>query len=348
MRGIKEIGLDDSFLVTNIQRFSVNDGPGIRTTVFLKGCPLQCAWCHNPECINPYQEFFFAADKCRRCGSCFKVCPRGAIIPPKVIRGVDNDPNKEIIQAARINRDKCNRCMRCIEECRYGALYLSSRLMTVSDVIAEAKKDSIFYSKSGGGITISGGEPLSQPGVTLSLLRRAKEEGLHTVLDTSGFTSWEVIVQVMPYVDMFLFDLKTLDDVKHKRWTGVSNKLILENIRKLAKLPTNIRLRTITIHNLNYWDLLHPKRIALFARSLGHSITGIDIIPFHNFAESKYERLGLKYKFKGFPNLYPEDVADYKEVMMANCSWEPTIGGLMGRGRDNAASPDARVAELAF
>ena len=344
---LKEIDHDESFLVTNIQRFAVNDGPGIRTTVFLKGCPLRCGWCHNPECIDPAQEFFFNTDKCRRCGTCSEICPEKAIIPPKVVRGVDNDPDKEIVEPPRVDRAKCTRCMLCVDACPYGALYLAARGMTVSEVIEELKKDALFYRTSSGGITISGGEPLLQPEVTLALLKTAKEEGLHTALDTSGLAPWDVLLQVLPYVDMLLFDVKTLDEVKHKKWTGVSNKLILENIRKLAMLDTNIRLRSIAIHNVNYWDLAHAESVARFAQSLGSAVTGLDIIPFHNFAETKYQRLGLKYTFKGFPNLHPEDVADYKEVMMAHCDLEPTIGGLIGKGDKSLKSSGAKSAKPA-
>lgn len=347
MRRINEISSHDSFLVTNIQRFSVNDGPGIRTTVFLKGCPLRCAWCHNPETVNPYQEFYFNADKCKRCGSCVEVCPEKAIIPPRVIRRVDNDPSKETIEPPRFERDKCTRCMQCVEACRHGALYLAARPMTVPEVIAELKKDALFYRTSGGGITLSGGEPMAQPEVTLALLKRAKEEGFHTTLDTTGLVSWEVIEQIAPFVDLILFDIKVLDDAKHKKWTGVSNQLIIENVRKLAKLPARIRLRSIVIHNVNYWDLSHAKSVAQFAQSLGRSVTGIDLIPFHNFGETKYERLGRKYVFKGFPNLYPEDIADYKEVFMANCDWVPTIGGLIGREKADLDGADAQVAKSA-
>lgn len=371
MPSIKEISPQDCFLVTNIQRFSVNDGPGIRTTVFLKGCPLRCAWCHNPETHHPYQEFYFDSDKCKRCGTCVEACPEQAIIPPRVVPGAKppentfysaigqaiippgahhkdvNDLPNDIIDPPRFERDKCTRCMKCVEACRNGALSLVARPMTVPDVIAELKKDDLFYRTSGGGITLSGGEPMVQPDVTLTLLKRAKEEGFHTTLDTTGLVPWDIIEQIVPFVDLFLFDLKVLDDVKHKKWTGVSNKLIIENVRRLAKLPTRIRLRSIVIHNVNYWDLSHAKSIAQFAQSLGRSVTGIDLIPFHNFGETKYERLGIKYAFKGFPNLYPEDVADYKEVFMANCDWEPTIGGLIGREKAEADRMTVQEAESA-
>ncbi len=368
MRQIKEVDPEQSFLVTNIQRFSVNDGPGIRTTLFLKGCPLRCAWCHNPETINPHQEFFFNSEKCKKCGSCAKVCPEGAIIPPRIIRGADKNADSLIepiifysrppkmprraankvqepdtIDPPRFDRDKCTRCMKCVEACPYGALYLVARTMTVPQVVQEMKKDSLFYRSSGGGVTISGGEPLAQPDVTLTILKRAKEEGFHTTLDTTGLVSWRIIEQIMPYVDLILFDVKVLDDVKHKKWTGASNKLILENVRKLSKTKARIRLRSIAIHNVNYWDLSHAREVALFAQSLGKCVTGIDIIPFHNFGEAKYERLGLKYLFKGFPNLYPEDVAEYKEVFLANCDWEPTIGGLMAKDENEQVETPSQM-----
>lgn len=359
-----------TFLVTNIQRYSVNDGPGIRTTIFLKGCPLNCAWCHNPESISPHQEFFFDEEKCECCGACANVCPEGAIVPPverkrirdpevrpiissagSIIDKINNgtfgseslfDNTQEIVSTmapARdvatiemsppdFDREKCTHCMQCVDACPHNALYPAARERTLDDVYEEVLADQLFYETSGGGMTISGGEPLLQPEVTLALLKRARTDGIHTALDTTGLAKWQTIERVLSYVDLVLFDVKVLDEVKHKKWTGVSNTLILENLKKIAASGTSIRIRCIVAHNVNYWDLDHPRRVMELANTLGDSVAGIDIMPYHNFAEKKYERLGRKYIFKGFPNLFNEDVEEYRVIMEQSGPWKPSVGGL--------------------
>lgn len=360
------------FLVTNIQRYSVNDGPGIRTTVFLKGCPLKCAWCHNPESINPYQEFFFDEEKCLKCGSCAAVCPENAITPPiknrvinepKVIPiisssgsiidkinngtfhsntvfGDDKSGNKTDIEPVEIrppefNRNQCCHCLQCTEVCQTKALYPASEEMTIEQVYEEILKDKPFYDSSGGGVTISGGEPMIQPEITLELLKRAKADGIHTALDTTGLVKWNELEKMLPYIDLILYDLKILDDVKHQKWTGVSNKLILENLKRLAKTQTEIRLRFVVIHNVNYWDLEYAREIIEYAKTLGDAVIGIDIIPFHSFAEKKYKRLNRKNLFKGFPNLSEEDIEGYRDLMEEIGPWKPTIGGLSDTNKKN-------------
>ena len=358
---------NDKFFITNIQRFSVNDGPGIRTTVFLKGCPLRCAWCHNPETINPLQEFFYDEERCIRCGECAKACPVEAIQPPvrrkfvkdievkpiisssgsildKINNGTFRSDSMELPNMASIveenstdnmappvfDRDKCIRCMSCVTACRYGALTAVGRSTTIDEVYKEVLEDKSFYDTSGGGMTISGGEPLMQPDVTLELLKLAKRDGIHTALDTTGLAKWETIERILPFVDLVLFDVKTLDDAKHRKWTGVSNRLILENIRKIAQFGTKIRVRCVIVHNVNYWDLSHAMNVVEFAKTLGESVVGIDIMPYHNFADKKYEKLGRNHIFKGFPNLSKDEVEEYRDLIEKNGNWKPTIGGLIG------------------
>jgi len=346
------------FLVTKIQRFSINDGPGIRTTVFLKGCPLRCAWCHNPENINAGQEIFHNTDKCVRCGACAEACPEDAITPPVIQQkgsvesslGVSccsgPDPNmpeqnqqsKPEIKPPKIDRDKCTMCLKCVEACKYEAITRASELLTIDEVMDEVISDELFYQSSGGGMTISGGEPLFHPDITIALLKQARAKDIHTALDTSGFVKWETIQRVLEYVDLVLIDIKTLDDEKHQKWTGVSNKLILDNVRKMAQNSVKMRLRLPVIHDVNFWDLGYPRSIVEFAKELGESVSGIDILPFHNFAESKYDHLGRDNFFKGFPSLFNEDVYDYEQIIKEGGSWDVSIGGMTGvEKRENSS-----------
>ncbi len=367
---------DEQFLITNIQRFSVNDGPGIRTTVFLKGCPLHCAWCHNPESISPLEEFFFDEEKCVRCSSCVEACPSGAIKPPvkrKFVKDIEvkpiisssgsildkikngtfgseeferssqmmaqNEDMADEISPPQFDRDKCEHCMRCVDACRNGALTRAGRKTTITDVYQEVLQDRKFYERSGGGMTISGGEPLMQADVTRELFKLARQDHIHTALDTTGLAKWETIESILPFVDLVLFDIKTLNDVKHRKWTGVSNQLILENVKKIADFGTKIRLRCVIVHDVNYWDLDHARSVVAFAKTLGDAVAGIDIMPYHNFADKKYEKLGRKHFFKGFPNIFREDVEDYRQLIEENGPWKPTIGGLLGADQNSGLDP---------
>ena len=301
-------------LVTNVQRFSTNDGPGIRTTVFLKGCPLRCTWCHNPECINSFEEFYYIELKCVRCGHCAEICPEGAITPP----GPDGEPPER-------DRDKCIRCMRCVDECLYGGLERVGKSWTIDEIIEEVMADELFYKNSDGGMTVSGGEPLFHPEFTAELLRRAKEAGLHTCLDTSGFAKWEVLEKVLPYVDLVLFDIKCMDLEKHREVTGVPNDIILSNARKIAEMGNKMRIRLPIIPGINQ-EVEFIEEVANFARELGDAVEGIDILPFHNWAGGKYEQLDERYAFGDMDALPPEDMKDFEKILKGY-GFEVTVGG---------------------
>ncbi|MFZ3045070.1 MAG: glycyl-radical enzyme activating protein [Desulfatirhabdiaceae bacterium] len=307
-------------LITNIQRFSINDGPGIRTTVFLKGCPLNCEWCHNPECKDQEALIFWKKYTCVQCGRCYGACPRGAINPP-----VSPEIARENSSYHKIIREKCDRCMKCVKACIYEALTADSRLMTVDQVIKEVESDMPFYRNSGGGLTVSGGEPVAHPEFVIELLKAAKERGIHVCLDTTGYCPWEVLKRFMEYVDIFLYDLKHLDPEKHKEKTGVDNKLILENLKKLSEANKQIRIRIPVIPGYND-SLEYMEEVVVFLESLPNRVQGVDMMPFHNWCQDKYGWLGIDWSMADTESMDPIEVEPLKEIF-SSAGFECTVGG---------------------
>lgn len=272
----------DKGLIFNIQRYSLHDGPGIRTTVFMKGCPLNCRWCSNPESIKPYPQIMTNDLKCVRCAKCVKVCLQGAIT---------------IDGKRKINRFRCDLCLKCIEVCPTGALRVAGQYVTVEEVFSEVMKDELFYQNSGGGVTISGGEPLSQLEFVYSLLRECKRKGLHTTLDTSGYANWAVLDKVLRYVDLVLYDIKHMDSQSHKRGTGRNNTLILENVHlTTSRVKTWLRLPLIPGYNDSEANI---KDIINFAKEIGAE--KVSILPYHEWGKLKYKQLGRRYILKVKP-----------------------------------------------
>ena len=264
--------------IFDIQRASLHDGPGIRTAVFLKGCALRCAWCHNPESQSKMKEISFRPDSCALCGECVKTCQHGA---------------HQIVETVHIyDRSLCEKCGDCVETCLYEALKLAGQEQTVEEVMAVVLRDRPFYEQSGGGLTITGGEPMFQPEFTLELLKAAKAEGLHTCLDTCGWASQRVYELVLPFVDIVLFDYKATDPETHKALTGVSNELILSNLDFLLKQGTTLRLRCPLIPGIND-SPEHLEGIAALHRRYP-GLEGIDLMAYHNVGNAKYERYGLE------------------------------------------------------
>ncbi len=269
-------------IVTDFKRFAVHDGDGIRTTVFLKGCPLKCVWCHNPESISPKPELAFYSEKCTGCGECMRVCPNGAHIFE-----AGDTPDSYI---HKLDRTKCAACGKCAEVCPSDALKLCGRRMSVDEVMKIVAEDRIFYETSNGGMTLSGGEPTLQPEFALALLRAAKEDGISTALDTCGYTKREVYESLLPYTDIFLYDIKHITDEGHIRCTGRSNRLILDNLRFLSDAGAKIEIRIPLVPGYND-DAETLDGIGQLLSTV--NITKAKLLPYHSYARSKYLSLGI-------------------------------------------------------
>jgi len=267
-------------LVFDVKRYAIHDGPGIRTTVFLKGCPLACWWCHNPESQSPLVEMLFMENRCIACGACLEACERGAL--SRGMGGPAADPSR------------CERCGACAAVCYAEARRMVGRETTVDEVMAEVERDAAFYEQSGGGVTFSGGEPLMQIEFLDALLRASKARGFHTALDTCGYAPWEAIDRVRARVDLFLYDLKVIDDARHRALTGVSNELILSNLAELSRRGHAIFLRVAIIPGVNDNDD-SLRAIGAFASHLPN-LKEIDILPYNKLGADKYVRLDRAYK----------------------------------------------------
>ncbi|MBI9075027.1 MAG: glycyl-radical enzyme activating protein [Desulfatibacillum sp.] len=274
--------------VFNIQRFSTHDGPGIRTTVFLKGCPLRCLWCANPESQVLAPQLMTRDIKCTGCGACVEACSRGAIV-----LSVDH--------GRIIHRDQCDLCFECVDACLYKALSVAGELKTPESVMETVKRDEVFYRNSGGGVTFSGGEPLVQHDFLYEVLAACRQEGFHTALDTTGHAPPRVLEKILPLADLALFDIKHLDPAQHKILTGVDNKLILENARLAANITrTWFRLPLMGGVNDSEEEI---SRVAAMAREWG--VEKISLLPFHQGGEPKWAQVGLKSP--GFVGHTPDD-----------------------------------------
>ncbi|MBQ9858141.1 MAG: glycyl-radical enzyme activating protein [Oscillospiraceae bacterium] len=290
--------------ITNIQGYSIHDGPGIRTVVFSKGCPMRCAWCANPENLSPKQQVGFIAKLCQNCGRCAKACPQGAILPSEY----------------RIDREKCISCGTCTEACFYGALVKYGDLMSAEEVFKKVRRDKMFYETSGGGVTVSGGEPMTQADFVTELFRLCKEDGIHTCIETCGYASSEGYRKVIPYTDLFYFDLKIMEPELHKKYTGCDNALIHQNAKIVAESGVSVLFRQPVIPTVNDTED-NIVRTAEFILSLGK--TDLQLMPYHRAGQTKYDALQMTYQTAELPIMPAERINEIKDRYISlgiNCT----------------------------
>jgi len=298
-------------MIFHIQKYSLHDGPGIRTTVFLKGCPLRCQWCHNPEGQSSEPEIALWPSRCQaECYECLSVCDERAL----------SKSDSSIVLA----REKCNLCGRCVEVCPSQAIELAGRRWRVEEVMTEVTKDLVFYEASGGGVTFSGGEPLHQPAFLEALLEESKKRHIHTAVDTCGHVRPAVLDSVAARVDLFLYDLKIMDERKHRHFTGRSNRIVLENLRKLDGQKKEVTIRIPLLPGIN--DGQEELGLLLkFLRSLSH-IHRLSLLPYHELGKAKARRFSVAWKALSIHPPSADLIAEVKEKLESS-GFQVTVGG---------------------
>ena len=292
-----ENAAESTAVVFNIMRFSTQDGPGIRTTVFFKGCPLSCWWCHNPESQKLQPELLYLEERCRHCGDCVTACPQHAI--------------EQVAGAVRTSA-LCRRCGQCTEACQAEARQMAGRRLTVGELVAEIERDLVFFEESGGGVTLSGGEPLAQPRFVSALLRACRDRGIGTVIDTCGYAPGGVFLDVALAADLVLYDLKLMDPARHKQYTGVSNRRILANLEALVARGRPVTVRIPVMPGINDAD----DDIRQFASYLAElPVKQVELLPYNNIGAGKYKRLGLAYRLPDAPRPTAEDLGRFRDAL---------------------------------
>lgn len=293
-----------------IKKYAIHDGPNIRTTVFLKGCPLSCWWCHNPEGIPSNISMLWGKEKCVGCGECIEGCPASSLSLAEdgIVR----------------NRESCRQCGRCADICPALAHEATGWEATVAEVMMEIKKDIPFYDQSGGGVTFSGGEPLMQPGFLLDLLKECGQISIHRAVDTCGYVDSALLLEVAEHTELFLFDLKQMDSEKHRHFTGVPNELILKNIETVAERGTKVQIRIPLIDGVNNDDDNIIKSGEFILALDG--VDSVDILPYHGAAVAKYRKLDLNYPGSEFAPISEERVA-HCVLLLTRMGLKVQVGG---------------------
>ncbi|PAB59251.1 trans-4-hydroxy-L-proline dehydratase activase [Anaeromicrobium sediminis] len=295
-------------LITNIQKCSIHDGPGIRTTIFFKGCSMKCSWCHNPETQSYIPEMMYNSEKCNLCGSCVKACSKNALTLKDEFIHLDSH--------------LCSLCGKCIDYCINNTREIIGTQYTVSELMKEIEKDKIFYDESGGGVTLSGGEVMTQVDFVTDLVKRCKSKGISVAIDTCGHVNYESFEKILDYVDLFLYDIKIMDPLIHQKHTLVDNNLVLSNLEKLANDKANINIRIPLIEDINT-DTDNIEKIIHLLKRL--NLKKVNLLPYHNTGNHKYERLKMDYE-KNLKAPSEEDLNYIKSIFEKN-DFNVKIGG---------------------
>jgi pyruvate formate lyase activating enzyme len=291
----------ESGVIFNIQRYSIDDGPGIRTTVFLKGCPLKCLWCSNPESQLGEAELSHSESVCKRCGRCMETCELKAIV-------VDGT-------GVHIDRSLCSQCGRCVEACNYQAMKMLGQRMTVDEVFREVSKDKQYYDISGGGMTVSGGEPLFQSEFVAALLEKCRQNGIHTCIETCGFGSSVQLQEVLSECDLVLFDLKVTDEAAHQRLTGVSNKPIINNLDRVIETGKPLVVRVPVVPGYNT-DAAYLADLAALLQQ--RRLNTVELMPYHKYGTGKYQMIGREYPLPDIAVPSDEELEAIKDALEAS------------------------------
>lgn len=284
-------------IIFDIQRFGIHDGRGIRTVIFFKGCPLKCPWCQNPESKSFKREIAYSVNRCIKCEKCVRVCPINSIQRKNSIL---------------IDRTICNACGICVDNCPSGALEMVGKEMSVEDVMLQIIKDKMFYEESGGGITLSGGEPTLQPEFAISLLKACRENGIHTAVETCGECSESILEEMIKYTDLFLYDLKHIDEGKHKEFCGTDNKRILSNLEFLIRTKADVCIRIPLIPGFNIEER-GIKEMVHYIKSLSQKFS-VHLLPFNRLGSSKAEKIGVRYPYSKVPPLGRKKLLSIKKI----------------------------------
>ncbi|MCZ2845224.1 MAG: glycyl-radical enzyme activating protein [Candidatus Bathyarchaeota archaeon] len=287
-------------MIFDIQRYAIHDGCGIRTLVFLKGCPLRCLWCQNPEGLALKKQLMYFSKKCNNCGRCELVCPIGAI--------------KRDDSRLKIDWNICTACGKCSETCYSQALRIVGKRVTTREVMKVIERDLGFYKNTGGGVTISGGEPLLQSEFTLDLLKECKKNYIHTAIETCGLGKWENLKRMFPYLDLIFYDIKIIDSQKHQKATSKGNELILDNLEKLSKIKVPLLIRIPVIPGFNDTKSEITIIINFIKEKLGN-VKKVELLPYHSLGESKYNALGFKYSLEGVKSLSEEEIKPLSKIV---------------------------------
>lgn len=310
--------------IFDIQRYTLHDGPGIRTEIFLQGCPLKCLWCHSPDSQSYTGQLAWFPVLCvgiAKCGECLNACPRGALTNGE--KKYSKFVNEEI-EIVNLDRKLCDDCQLCTQVCSPKALYFTAKKMSLKELMDIVEKDRIFYRRSNGGVTISGGEPMVQAEFATAIMKECKSRGIHTALDTSGCVEWEKYEQILNYVDLVLYDLKCMDAKQSVALIGMNNERILDNIQKIATAGVPLQIRVPVIPGINDSDT-NLRATASFCASLGPSVHKVQLLPYHNLGISKYNRIGKKYQLSSINPPEKERMIDIKNHF-ENIGAEVVIG----------------------